>query len=122
MRASIGRRSAALGWAFGPGGVPELILDVAATSKMAGDVAATSHVVRGAVILAGMRTTPTSRVARATRRGGSRCGHGCAGGDLEAVATGEGRRAWEGRSLDGSGRRASIIKGCKKHKEHKVKQ
>jgi len=88
MRASIGRRSAALGWAFGPGGVPELILDVAATSKMRGDVAATSHVGRGPVILAGMRTTPTARAARATRRGGLRCGGWCwpASPDIVAAA------------------------------------
>ncbi len=53
MRASVGGRSAALGWAFGLGRAPGLILDVAATS----------HLVRGTVILAGMRIIPTASVA-----------------------------------------------------------
>jgi hypothetical protein len=88
MRAIIERRSPASEWAFGLGRVPELILDVTATSKMAGEVAATSHLVRGLVKLAGMRTMSTWRVA------------GGAGAEGEAVASGEGRRAWAERALD----------------------
>ncbi len=52
-----------------------------------------------------MRTIPTSSMA------------GGAGGDGKVVAQGEGRRAWEGRSLDWPGRWGQKMAQTKKHKE-----
>jgi hypothetical protein len=84
---------------------------------MAGDATATSHRVRGSVILAGMRTTPTSSMARAARRAESRCRPGGAGGEGEAVCSGEDRPARTGRSRDWPGRR-----GQKRPKQRNTKK
>ena len=74
------------------------------------DVTATSRLVRGTVILAGMRTTPTASVAGDAASGLAVWAWLRGGGEGEAVAPGEGRPARAGHSLNGSGRHAPIKK------------